>query len=89
MAAMAIAALLFGAALGLRYNAWALLLCLGATVLVMSSVMLVSASPISSTALALILALTAMQIGFLAGSYAAEIGGIRSSRRSAPFVISQ
>ena len=45
MAAMALAALLFGGALGLRYNAWALLLCLGTTVLVMSSVMLVSASP--------------------------------------------
>jgi hypothetical protein len=89
MAAMALAALLLGAVLGLRYNAWALLLCLAATVLVMSGVMLLSASLTASTAIAIILVVAAMQIGYLSGAYAVQIGLIRRSPRSAPFVINR
>jgi hypothetical protein len=89
MATMALAAVLLGAVLGLRFSAWALLPCLSATVLTMSGVMLLSAVPFFSTAAATFLAVSGMQIGYLAGSYAAETGIVRSSLRSASSVVNQ
>jgi hypothetical protein len=89
MVTLAIAALVLGGVIGLRYNAWALLLCLCASVPVMTAVMLVSGSSISSTALEIILALASTQVGYLGGAYVAQIGQARRPARPAPFVVNR
>ncbi len=89
MATLAIAALVLGAVLGLRYNAWALLLCLCATVPVMAAVTMMSGGSISSTAIEIILVLASTQVGYLGGAYVAQIGQTRRSSRSAPFVVNR
>ncbi len=83
MTITAFAATVLGIALGLRYTAWALLPCLGATVLTMAAFMLVSASSLSSMALSIIVALASMEVGYLAGAYAAQSGLRRRSPRLA------
>jgi hypothetical protein len=87
MALMAFAALVLGVVLGLRYNAWALLLWLCTAVLAMASTLLVLGNSLSSTALSTVLVLASIEIGYLGGAYAAQIGLVRRAPRSAPFVI--
>jgi len=87
MAALPLIAVCFGVLLGLRYNAWALLLCLGATVVLMITVMLLCASTLAVTAVVTFLVVAGMEIGYLAGAYAAQIGIIRRPLRSPPFSV--
>jgi hypothetical protein len=84
------AATLFGAALGLRYNAWALLLCLGATVFAMSATMtLWAGQSVAATAIATIAVIAAVQIGYLLGAVAAQVGIVRRTLRLMPSPLNQ
>jgi hypothetical protein len=89
MATMALIAGLLGAALGLRFTAWAMLLCLGVTVPMMSAIMLATGNPISTTTLAVVLAATALQVGYLIGTCTVEIAVVRNAPRSARAGINQ
>ena len=89
MVAMSTAALLviapmFGALLGLRFNVWALLVCLSAVVPVTIAVMLISSCGFMATMLTAFLLVTSIEVGYLAGAYTAQTGTLRRALRLAP-----
>ena len=89
MAAMSMAALLvvapiFGALLGLRLNVWALLVCLSAVVPVTTAVMLLSSCSFAATMPTAFLLVTSIEVGYLAGAYAAQTSMLRRALRVAP-----
>jgi hypothetical protein len=89
MVTMAIAALILGVTVGLRYSVWGLLAFLSAVVLAMPPVMMLSSIPLASAAVATMTAISTMQIGFLAGAYSTQIGFVRRSLHLGPSVVNQ
>lgn len=83
MVAMVVVALIGGALLGTRFNVWALLICLGATVPLTSSAMLLGSSSLASTTITTFVVITGAQIGYLAGAYATQAGMLRRAIRIA------
>ncbi|HUC47946.1 MAG TPA: hypothetical protein VMA30_01070 [Xanthobacteraceae bacterium] len=74
MVATAVLALIGGALLGTRFNVRALLVCLGAIVVLMTATMSLASYSLISTMGAAFIILTGVQIGYLAGAYASEAG---------------
>ena len=74
MLAMTVLALTGGALLGMRFNAWALLVCLGAAVVLMAGAMLLASLSVTSTMIATFVVVTSAETGYLAGSYARQAG---------------
>ena len=81
MYALPFIALCFGGLLGLRFNVWALLVCLGATVPAVSGPMLLSHG-VTSAMFATFVVVTSMQIGYLAGTYSIQTVMHRRAMRS-------
>lgn len=89
MTAALVIASTFGALLGLRFNVWALLLCLGATIPATTIVMLLSSGRLTSAMLGAFALVTSMEVGYLAGAYVAQIGMLRRAVRLAPSSINR
>jgi hypothetical protein len=81
MLATAVVALIGGALLGTRFNVWALLVCLGATVLLTTCAMLLASFSIASTMIGTFAVITSAEIGYLAGAYATQAGMLRQAMR--------
>ena len=87
MLAMAVVALIGGVLLGTRFNVWALLVCLGAAVLLTSCAMLLASFSLASTMITTFVVITGAQIGYLAGAYATQAGMQRRVIRVASFPV--
>lgn len=87
MLAMAVIALIGGTLLGTRFNVWALLVCLGATVLLTSDAMLLASFGLVATMITTFVVITSVQIGYLAGAYATQAGMLRRVIRVASFPV--
>jgi hypothetical protein len=74
MLAMTVLALTGGALLGTRFNVWALPVCLGATVVLMTGAMLLASLSVTSTMTAAFVVVTGAETGYLAGTYATQAG---------------
>jgi hypothetical protein len=81
MDAALVIGLTLGAVLGLRFNVWALLVCLAATIPVATAAMFISSHSLSSAMLAAFLYVTSMEVGYLAGAYAAQMDMLRRAAR--------
>jgi hypothetical protein len=89
MAALLVAAPTFGALIGVRFNVWALLVCLSAVVPVTTAVMLLSSYTLAATMLTAFLLVTGIEVGYLAGAYAAQAGMLRRALRPAPIAVNR
>ena len=85
MLTMTVLALTGGVLLGTRFNVWALLVCLGATVVLMAGVMLLASLGIASTMIAAFVVVTSAETGYLAGAYATQAGVFRRRLRPTLF----
>jgi hypothetical protein len=83
----AVLAFVGGALLGTRFNVWALLLCLGGAVLLMTGTTSLTSYSLASTTIATFVVVTAAQIGYLAGTYATQAGVLRRALRLASLSI--
>ncbi len=88
-AALLVVASAFGALLGLRFNVWGLLVCLGAAIPVTTAVMLLSSFSFAATMLTAFLLVTGIEVGYLAGAYAAQAGMLRRALRPAPIAVNR
>lgn len=87
MLATAAIALIGGALLGTRFNVWALLVCLGATVLLTSGALLFASFSLAATMITTFVVITSAQIGYLAGAYATQTRMLRRAVRVVSFPI--
>jgi hypothetical protein len=83
MVAMTVLALIGGALLGTRFNVWALLVCLGAMMVLTTGTMMLTSCGVTSTMIATCIIVTGAEIGYLAGAYATQAGMLRRALRLA------
>jgi hypothetical protein len=87
MVTMAVLALIGGTLLGKRFNVWALLVCLGPTVVLTTATMSLASHSFISTLIATSVVITSADIGYLAGAYAAQAGMLRRALGQASVAI--
>ncbi len=87
MLAMTVIALTGGALLGTRFNVWALLVCLGATVALMAGATVLASLSLTSTMIAAAIVVTSAEAGYLAGAYATQTGVLQRMLRPTFFPV--